>query len=145
MRKFEKVSYNDTGIIPTRSDNRSAGYDLYSPNAFSIGPNELVKIETNIKCQLEENDVLMIYPRSSIGIKKNIMLANTTGVIDSSYYNNESNEGNIIIALYNYGNKTQHFDEGDRIAQAVIIPFLTVDNDIVIGNKRIGGIGSSGK
>lgn len=145
MRKFEKVSYNDTGIIPTRSDDKSAGYDLYSPITFSIEPNEIVKIETNIKCQLEENDVLMIYPRSSIGIKKNIMLANTTGVIDSSYYNNESNEGNIIIALYNYGNKTQHFDEGDRIAQAVIVPFLTVDNDVIIGNKRIGGIGSSGK
>lgn len=145
MRKFEKVSYNKTGIIPIRSDDKSAGYDLYSPITFSIEPNEIVKIETNIKCQLEENDVLMIYPRSSIGIKKNIMLANTTGVIDSSYYNNESNEGNIIIALYNYGNKVQHFDEGDRIAQAVIIPFFTVDNDIVIGNKRIGGIGSSGK
>lgn len=145
MRKFEKVSYNDSGVIPTRADDRSAGYDVYSPIAFSIKPNEIVKIETNIKCQLEEYDVLMIYPRSSIGIKKNIMLANTTGVIDSSYYNNESNEGNIIIALYNYGDKIQHFDVGDRIAQAVIQPFLTVDNDIIIGDKRIGGIGSSGK
>lgn len=145
MRKFERVSYNDSGVIPTRADDRSAGYDVYSPIAFSIKPNEIVKIETNIKCQLEEYDVLMIYPRSSIGIKKNIMLANTTGVIDSSYYNNESNEGNIIIALYNYGDKIQHFDVGDRIAQAVIQPFLTVDNDIIIGDKRIGGIGSSGK
>lgn len=145
MRRFEKVSYNDTGIIPTRADDRSAGYDIYSPITFSIKPNEIVKIETNIKCQLEDYDVLMIYPRSSIGIKNNIMLANTTGVIDSSYYNNESNEGNIIIALYNYGDKIQHFDVGDRIAQAVIYPFLTVDNDIIIGDRRIGGIGSSGK
>lgn len=144
MRRFEKVSYNDKGIIPTRNDRGSSGYDFYSPENVTIKPKQMVKIETNIKCAMEENAVLMLYVRSSVGIKKNLMLANGTGIIDSTYYNNPDNEGNIIIALYNYGNEPQHFKAGDRIAQGVITSFFTVENDVVLSDKRTGGIGSSG-
>lgn len=145
MRKFEKVSYNDRGIIPTRADDASAGYDFYSPIDFEIKPNEFVHIETNIKASMEQDEVLLLFVRSSIGIKRHLALANGTGVIDSSYYNNEGNEGNIICALYNYGNETQCIKQGERIMQGVFVKYLTVENDIVTGSQRKGGIGSSGK
>ena len=94
---------------------------------------------------MEQDEVLLLFVRSSIGIKRHLALANGTGVIDSSYYNNEGNEGNIICALYNYGNETQCIKQGERIMQGVFVKYLTVENDIVTGSQRKGGIGSSGK
>lgn len=143
-RGFERVTGYEDQQLPTRSDNRSAGYDFYSPVNIIIPVHQMVKITTGIKAYMGKDEALMIYPRSSIGIKKNLILANTTGVIDSSYYNNPDNEGNIIIAFYNYGEKDQHIQEGDRIAQGVFVKYYPADKDDVLNEERVGGIGSSG-
>ena len=145
MRKFERVSYDNTGIIPTRNDKGSAGYDFYIPETLVIEPGQIIKFKTNIKASMEEDEVLMLYVRSSIGIKKNLMLANGTGVIDSTYYNNPDNEGNIIGGLFNYGSETQVIQAGERVIQGVFIKYLTTDNDKPLNDTRLGGIGSSGK
>lgn len=145
MRKFERVSYDNTGIIPTRNDKGSAGYDFYTPETLVIEPGQIIKFKTNIKASMEEDEVLMLYVRSSIGIKKNLMLANGTGVIDSTYYNNPDNEGNIIGGLFNYGSETQVIQAGERVIQGVFIKYLTTDNDKPLNDTRLGGIGSSGK
>ena len=145
MRKFEKVSYDDTGIIPTRADNASAGYDFYSPIDFEVKPNENVMIKTNIKAQMGQDEVLLLFVRSSIGIKRHLALSNGTGVIDSSYYNNIDNEGNIMCSLFNYGSQTQKIAKGERIMQGVFVKYLTTENDVVVNSSRKGGIGSSGK
>lgn len=144
MRKFEKVSYNDEGILPTRNDAGSAGYDFYTPYRLEIEPGAVVKFETNIKAAMEQDEVLMLYVRSSIGIKKNLMLANGTGVIDSTYYNNPDNEGNIIGVLFNYGNKTQVIEAGERVIQGVFVKYHITDDDKPLNDQRTGGIGSSG-
>lgn len=145
MRKFEKVSYDDTGILPTRADLGSAGHDFYTPIDLEIKPREIVKFNTNIKVIMEPDEVLLLFVRSSIGIKKNLMLCNGTGVIDSTYYNNPDNEGNIIGALFNYGNETQYIKTGERVIQGVFVKYLITDNDKPLSDKRIGGVGSSGK
>lgn len=145
MRKFEKVSYCNSGTIPTRSDDGSAGYDFYTPTQLVIEPKQMVKVQTHIKADMLKDEVLMLYVRSSIGIKKNLMLANITGVIDSTYYNNPDNEGNIIAALYNYGEETQVIEAGERFMQGVFTKYLIVDDDQPLNKERLGGIGSSGK
>lgn len=145
MRKFEKVSFNNNGILPTRADSGSAGYDFYSTERVEIKPNQMVKIHTYIKASMGLDEVLMLYVRSSIGIKRNLMLCNGTGVIDSTYYNNPDNEGDIICALYNYGTETQVIEAGERMVQGVFLKYLTVENDKPINKSRCGGIGSSGK
>lgn len=144
MIKFEKVSYAD-GVIPKRSDSGSAGYDFYSTETVTIAPKTQVMIKTNIKAQMDHNTVLLLFMRSSLGIKKNLMLANTTGVIDSSYYNNEDNEGNIIGAVYNYGNEPVTIQAGDRFMQGVFVEYKVTDAiEEIINEKRTGGIGSTG-
>ena len=144
MIKFEKVSYAD-GVIPKRSDSGSAGYDFYSTETVTIEPKTQVMIKTNIKAQMDYNTVLLLFMRSSLGIKKNLMLANTTGVIDSSYHNNEDNEGNIIGAVYNYGNEPVTIQAGDRFMQGVFVEYKTTDTtEEIINEKRTGGIGSTG-
>ncbi|MBP3707145.1 MAG: dUTPase [Clostridia bacterium] len=149
MRKFELVKPEcrryECGKLPTRNDKGSAGYDFYAPVSFSIAPGETYLLMTDIKAQMEKDEVLLLYVRSSIGIKKHLMLANGTGIIDSSYYNNPDNDGNIGLALTNYGQETQHITLGDRIAQGIFINYLTTKDDKPLSEKRKGGIGSTGK
>ena len=86
------------------------------------------------------DEVLMLYVRSSIGIKKGLVLANGTGIIDSSYYPN-----NIGICLFNTSNIPVKILKGDRIAQGIFMKYLTADNDEVLNKSRKGGFGSSGR
>lgn len=132
-------------ILPTRSDNRSAGYDFYSKETVEIEPGNQHFFFTDVKAFMEEDELLSIHVRSSIGIKAGLSLANTTGIIDSSYYENEDNDGNIIICLKNNSDHTVIIQENDRIAQGVFSKYLVTHDDNPLKNKRSGGIGSSGK
>ena len=100
---------------------------------------------TDVKSYMLDDEVLSIHVRSSIGTKKDLMLKNTTGIIDSSYYENVSNDGNIGICLVNMGDKIQKIEKGERIAQGIFTKYLITDNDICLKLERTGGFGSSGK
>ncbi len=135
---------NSTIKLPQRATQHSAGYDIYSPIKTLIKPQKVEHIYTDIKVKCNTDEVFLIFIRSSIGIKYNCMLCNCVGVIDSDYYNNPDNDGNIIISLYNYGDKTLFIKEGDRIAQGIFVSYKTIDNDIV-SSQRLGGLGSTNK
>lgn len=156
MRCFEKISFEQFKIdiiddkdlynqlaVPKRSTLKSAGYDFESPISFVLKPNETIKIPTGIKASMNDDEVLMIYVRSSMGFKYNIRMCNQTGVIDSDYYNNHNNEGHIFIKIQNEGSKDFVINKGDKICQGIFIKYLTVDNEEKICNERIGGIGST--
>ena len=110
-----------------------------------IKPNESMVFKTGIKADMNDDEVLYVYIRSSLGFKYDICLSNNVGVIDSDYYNNEDNEGHINIKLINHGTKDFEVNIGDRIAQCVFMKYLTVDDEEKIDKKRIGGIGSTNK
>ena len=129
--------------LPVRSTIASAGYDFFSLDDATINTGESKTIRTGVKAYMLPNEVLLLLPRSSMGIKKNLTLANTVGVIDADYYGNKSNDGHILICLFNNGIKPQTIHTGDKIAQGIFVKFLS-GNDIPTG-KRIGGIGSTRK
>lgn len=131
-------------ILPTRADRGSAGYDIYLPLDVEIGPGESKIIPTDIKVQMLPNEVLLLFVRSSIGIKKHISITNGTGVIDSTFFENPENDGNISMALTNFGSEPQYFKKGERIAQGVFVKYLVTDDDKPLSQGRNGGIGSSG-
>ena len=150
FRGFEEVvkdkkKFSTKTTLPVRSDPRSAGYDFYSKELVMIEPGEQYLFWTDVKAYMSNDEVLNVYVRSSIGIKKGLTLANTVGIIDSSYYSNPDNDGNIGICLKNTSNKTITIDIGERIAQGVFSKYLISDNDTTLKNERSGGIGSSGK
>ena len=158
MRKFEKISLNqfikDTKLtpkeyelynIPKRSTQYSAGYDFMTLTEFTINPNEIKLIPTGIKANMNENEVLMLYIRSSLGFKYNIRMCNQTGIIDKDYYNNEDNEGHIFVKIQNEGDKPKTFKQGENIVQGIFLNYLTTDNEEKIENERKGGIGSTNK
>ena len=140
LLNMEDGFYDDI-VLPKRATTGSAGYDFTSPIDFTIKPGEMIKIPSGIRCYIEEGYVLNIYPRSSLGFKYQMTLANTTGIIDADYYN-ALNEGHIIVALVNRGNKDIVIKKGDRFVQGIFLKFYTAIEEEVT-NKRQGGFGSS--
>lgn len=155
MRSFEKISYNQYQKdieknevnykeykLPARATTKSAGYDFYALKDITIKPKEIIKIPTGYKAKMNDNEVLLLMVRSSMGFKYNVRLCNQIGVIDSDYYNNETNEGHIWVALQNEGSNDYVIKKGDAYCQGIFINYLTASNDIT-SRKRVGGIGST--
>ena len=127
--------------LPVRSDPRSAGYDFYSPVDIVIPPNESRLFFTDVKAYMEDDEVLMLYVRSSMG-KQPIMIANTQGWIDADYFSNPDNDGNIGIRLLNLGTTPYEIKIGDRIGQGVFLKYGTVKDDNTTAERK-GGFGST--
>lgn len=147
MRKFEVVKgefrkYPDVEIkLPTRGTKNSAGYDFYSPVNVIIDPGKSCLIFTDVKANMYWDNVLMLYVRSSMG-KHPVVIANGTGIIDSDYYGNEDNDGNIGFRLLNLGETPYEIKVGDRIGQGVFTKYLTIKDDNTT-TERVGGFGST--
>lgn len=137
---FRKTT--DDVTLPTRGTKKAAAYDFYANEDYTVKPGEIVKIWTDVKSYMLDDEILIINVRSSMGGK--FMLANTSGWIDADYYENKRDDGNIGIFLLNISDVTQEIKRGDRIAQGMFIKRLDADS----GNtdtERVGGFGSTGK
>ena len=150
VRGFEVVkdeAVKNQGVViklPQRGSKFSAGYDFFTPVSVTIKAGDKALIWTDVKAYMQEGEVLLLAVRSSIGIKKGLMLANTLGIIDADYYENPDNDGNIGICLRNLTDEDITLEAGERICQGSFIPYLVADN----GNtdaERTSGIGSTGK
>lgn len=145
VRGFESVNRLETSVkLPTRGSIHSAGYDIYTYDDYTIEPKQSVLIRTGIKVYMPPDEYLDLRVRSSLGIKRQLMLATGASVIDADYYNNADNEGEIMVVLYNYGNETQTIAAGERIVQGIFTKYFLVDNDATV-DERTGGTGSTNK
>lgn len=155
-RFFEKISFDqfkkdikdnkklyNKYRLPKRSTKCSAGYDFFAIEEFTIKPGEVKKIPTGYKMMCNEDEMLMIVVRSSMGFKYNVRLTNQVGIIETDYYNNPANEGHMWVALQNHGDKEFHVNMDEAYAQGIFTKFLTIDNEESIENERKGGFGST--
>lgn len=146
-RGFEIIREYENINIPIRKTKYSAGYDIEAAIDVVIPPFEPnikpTLIPTGLKAYFENDEWLMLVNRSS-GPKKGLVMANGIGVIDSDYYNNETNEGHIYFQYYNVTNKEILIKKGDVIGQAIFQKFLITDNDKADG-VRLSGFGSTDK
>lgn len=143
--KKRKVQFPIKITLPTRADECSAGYDFYLPKDLKLLPMQKILVWFDVKAFMQRDEVLEMYIRSSLAVKNGIMLSNNVGIVDSSYYSNEGNDGNICVSLVNTTGVTVELKAGDRIAQGIFKKYLVADDDIVLSDKRVGGTGSSGK
>ena len=144
--KFEKISRYENDemvVVPTRKTAASAGYDFYAVDDCTIKRGESKKIISGVKANMENNDVLYLFIRSSLAIKYNLILKNSVGVIDADYYNNCDNEGNIIFVIENIGDSDFEIKKGMRLCQGMFIKYLTTDDDNATSTRN-GGFGSPG-
>ena len=115
--------------LPKRGSKGSAGYDICTPVDIVIPPYGISEaIQTDIKAYMLDDEVLEIYPRSSIGFKKGLMLINTVGIIDSDYFSNPDNDGNIGFKFKNLTDKEVVIEAGTRILQGIFKKYLVYYN-----------------
>ena len=131
--------------LPAYKTNGASGMDLmaFIKNPINVKSKTSSMVPTGLTVAFSENYEIQIRPRSGLAAKNNISVLNTPGTIDSDY------RGEIKIIIYNHGDKDFLINNGDRIAQMILVPiakisFEETDNlpETVRGE---GGFGSTGK
>lgn len=141
---FEGAKIN----LPVRKTKYSAGYDIEAAEdtvvpSFKKGMNPIL-VKTGLKAYMQEDEVMLLYNRSSNPKKKGLIMANSVGVIDKDYYGNPDNDGHFMFAFYNIKEEDIVIKKGEAIGQAIFQKYLVVDDDKAQG-ERIGGFGSTNK
>ncbi len=137
---------HEKAVVPHYATEGSAGLDLtvISDNDTIVIPyNSTMLCRTGLSFEIPKGYVGLIYIRSSVGTKLDLVLSNQVGVIDSDY------RGEVMLPLRNLGRGARVIESGTRIAQMVITPINQVDIEVVdelTETKRgDGGFGSTGK
>lgn len=144
MEKVNVKKLSPDAVIPTYGSEFSAGADLYAcvEGSVTLNPGQTLLVKTGIAMEIPEGYAGLIYARSGLATKKGLAPANKVGVIDSDY------RGEIMVALYNHSQVPATVENGERIAQIVIAPFLKADfieSEELSDTKRgAGGFGSTG-
>lgn len=135
--------YAAKALLPSRGTERSAGYDLSIPIDVHLKPRTFKLFFTDVKVELEDNLFLFVAIRSSVALKHQVTLMNNVGIIDADYFNNENNNGNIGLPLYNHSKDDFFWPAFQPIAQGIICEFFRTVDDKVVNPLRIGGFGST--
>lgn len=141
-------------MLPVYMTDGAAAADFFCAEKVVIPPAEVIDgkfvakptlVHTGVKAYMESNHVLHLYNRSS-NPKKGLVLANSVGVVDSDYYGNESNDGEIMFAFYNFSGEDLTIEVGDRIGQGEFAGDVLRPNCAKVNKStRDGGFGSTGK
>jgi len=147
VTRFEWApGFNAAGLqLPVRQTALSAGYDLAAGEDVEIAPTEIRLVRTGVRVLLERGQFMALYARSSLALKRGLLLSNGVGVIDADYYGNADNGGEILVPLWNLGLTTAFLVRGERVAQAVFTRFDIVSGELSPDDKRKGGFGSTSK
>lgn len=124
---------------PTRATDGSAGFDLYATDHHHVWPGAQVKIPTGVSFSIPVDHAGFIWPRSGMAVKYGFDIL--AGLIDSDYVNE------VHVVGINHGDKPIEIKRGDRIAQIVFTPVMTLAkmvDQINDPKTRSGGFGSTG-
>ena len=144
MKRINVKKINENAIVPTYGSDFAAGADLYAciNDSIVIKPGETCFVGTGIALEIPVDYVGLLFARSGLACKRGLAPANKVGVIDSDY------RGEIKVALHNHGEENVTINKGERIAQLVLVPYLTADFQVVneLKNSVRGenGFGSTG-
>ena len=131
--------------LPSYKSEGASGMDLtaFLKKSITLKPKTSSLIPTGISIAFSKDYEIQIRPRSGLAVKNNISVLNTPGTIDSDY------RGEIKIIIYNHGNEDFEINNGDRIAQMVLVPVMKIEleeTDTLPETLRgKGGFGSTGK
>ena len=129
--------------LPRRATAGSAGYDFICPADVALAPGEAVTVPTGVRCEMQPGWLLALFPRSGLGFKHQVRLANTVGVIDADYFH-AANEGHIMVRIVNGSDHVVTIAKGERFCQGVFLPHGLAEEDEVLSD-RTGGFGSTGR
>ena len=131
--------------LPEYKTSGASGMDLtaFIEKPIIVKPTTSSLVPTGLSVAFHENYEIQIRPRSGLAAKSNITVLNTPGTIDSDY------RGEIKVIIYNHGDTDFVINNGDRIAQMVLSPVITMEleevKDLPKTIRGEGGFGSTGK
>lgn len=134
------ISLFGDDLLPRRRTMGSAGYDFAMPVRTVVPSHGSVTMDSGIRMEdgdIPEGFVMLIMPRSSLGMRHGLRQLNTVGVIDSDY------RGSIRFALT--ADDDLLIERGERFAQGVIVPYAVIPSEVPPTEERTGGIGSTGR
>ena len=148
MRGFELIE-GMNGELPIKATVHSAGVDFIASADIRIPAfrfkGEATLVPTGVKAFMQNDEYLQIFARSSIPVNLGLIMSNGVGIVDADYYNNEKNEGHIMIEFNNLTNEHITIEKGTRIAQGIFNKVLPVTHGVRVKNAtRNGGFGSTG-
>ena len=142
-----KIKLDPGAKMPTRAHPTDAGLDLYAADNALIFPNDELTyscsavIDTGVHIAFDHGTYGKIESKSGLNINNHIVSCG--GVIDEGY------TGSIKVKLYNFSKKEYLVRKGDKIAQLVIMPYLTPAMDLVEDLEETergnAGFGSTGR
>ena len=135
---------NDSATLPTRAHEGDAGLDLYAAEPAHIGPGERWQVATGIAVEIPTGHAGLVLPRSGLARRHGISLVNAPGLIDAGF------RGEVkVLLLNNDPAEVFRIQPGDRIAQLLVTPFVTVDPaeaaELAGSERGEGGFGSTGR
>lgn len=145
METIKIKKLKDNAQIPTRGSEYAAGYDLYAciDESITIAPHATEKIGTGLAVEIPHGYFGAVFARSGLATKKGLRPANAVGVCDEDY------RGEYIVALHNDMDEPMTIESFERIAQLVILPYLSVEfeevNELSNTDRGSNGFGSTGK
>lgn len=148
MRGFELIE-GMNGELPIKATIHSAGVDFIACSDITIPSfrfkGKATLVPTGVKAFMQKDEYLQIFARSSIPVNLGLIMSNGVGIVDADYYNNEKNEGHIMIEFNNLTNEHITIEKGTRIAQGIFNKVLPVTHGVRVKNAtRNGGFGSTG-
>ena len=141
--RFKKL-YPDA-VVPKYGTDYAAGADLYAytNDDIVIAPGETKMIHTGIALEIPSGYVGLTHARSGLALREGLAPANKVGVLDSDY------RGEIMVALFNHSSEKRTVTNGERVAQLIIVPYMTADyvetDELSETERGNGGFGSTGK
>lgn len=107
-----------TGNQPTYAHEDDAGADLTAAKDTCLIQGSRSLVPTGTSVHIPAGYVGLICPRSGLAHKHGISIVNAPGVVDAGY------TGQIMVNLINHGHHNHHIEQGDRIAQLLIMPIV---------------------
>lgn len=133
--------------LPAYATDGAAAMDLRAclETAVTVAPGETVIVPSGIAIAIHDPSLVAILaPRSGLGIKHGIVLANTVGVIDSDY------QGEIKVGIRNQGQQPYTIQPAERICQMLFMPVVQASLRVVEqfseeSSRGAGGFGHTGR
>lgn len=143
MYKVHVKKISDDAVLPSKSHEDDAGFDLFSIEEVVIKPKEFKIIKTGIGLELPIGTEAQIRSRSGLALEKGIAVLNSPGTVDAGY------RGEVGVILINHGNEVFHVENHMKIAQMVIQELPTIEliqTELELGPSDRGesGFGSTG-
>jgi len=134
---------HENAKIPTYATEGSIGLDLYAVEDYILRPNDVKCIRSGIAVKIPDDYYFGIFARSGLSSKRQCIVLNSVGIIDSDY------TGELLTYMKNISNDTVIINKGDRYAQMILkkkipVVFKEVD-ELPTTNRGAGGFGSTGK